>query len=242
MPSFSPGIFSIHCSNLMLKKTTKIMFGIALLPFCAGFTWQFGASVFSIAYKPDLPYYFLAGGLTYLCLHILFKKPILTYVFGHELTHAFFAVLFGGSVKSFQASERGGRVTITKSNFIITLAPYFFPLYTFAALIFYWLANAAGARWAAGWTIFFAGATFSFHLILTFFFLQTDQSDIRDHGIVFSYPFIYLFNIVFAALLVHVLLAKNTDFLGFLKGGIMKSILMTARLIIRLYGIVRGSA
>lgn len=225
----------------MLKKTTKILLGVALLPFCAGFTWQFGASVFSIAYKPDLPYYFLAGGLTYLCMHILFKKPILTYVFGHELTHAFFAVLFGGSVKSFQASERGGRVTITKSNVIITLAPYFFPLYTFAALIFYVLATAADARWATGWTIFVAGATFSFHVILTFFFLQTDQSDIKEHGAVFSYPLIYLFNIVFAALLIHALLAKNTGFLDFLKGGIIKSVLMTSRIIVKLYGVARGS-
>jgi hypothetical protein len=144
----------------MLNKTMKILLGVALLPFCAGFTWQLGGAVFSMAYKPDLPYYFLAGGLAYLSVHLLFKKPILTYVFGHELTHAFFAVLFGGSVKSFQASERGGRVTITKSNFIITLAPYFFPLYTFIALIFYALAAAADVRWAAGWSIFFAGASF----------------------------------------------------------------------------------
>ena len=55
----------------MLKKIMKILLGVALLPFCAGFTWQFGASVFSMAYKPDLPYYFLAGGLTYLSVHLL---------------------------------------------------------------------------------------------------------------------------------------------------------------------------
>ena len=225
----------------MLKKMTKILLGVALLPFCAGFTWQFGASVFSMAYKPDLPYYFLAGGLTYLSAHLLFKKPILTYVFGHELTHAFFAVLFGGRIKSFQASERGGRVTITKSNFIITLAPYFFPLYTCAALVCYGFASAAEARWAAGWTVFFAGATFSFHVILTFLFLQTDQTDIEEHGAVFSYPLIYLFNILFAALLVHVLLAKNTGFLDFLGSGIMKSVLMTVRIVVKIYGIVRGS-
>jgi hypothetical protein len=225
----------------MLKKTMKILLGVALLPFCAGFTWQFGSSVFSTAYKPDLPYYFLAGGLTYLSVHLLFKKPILTYVFGHELTHAFFAVLFGGSVKSFQASERGGRVTITKSNFIITLAPYFFPLYTFVALIFYGLAIAANARWAASWSIFFAGATFSFHLILTFFFLQTDQSDIKEHGAVFSYPLIYLFNILFAAFLVHTLLSKNTGFLGFLGGGIIKSVLMASRVAGKLYETIRNS-
>ncbi len=218
----------------MLKKISKIALGLALLPFCAGFTWQFGANVFSTAYKPELPYYFIAGGLAYLTLHLLFKKPILTYVVGHELTHALFAVLFGGSVKSFQAGERGGRVTVTKSNFIITLAPYFFPLYTFLALVCYGLIAAAGVRGTDGWTVFIIGATFSFHVVLTLVFLQEDQSDIREQGAFFSYPLIYLFNIVFAALLLHVLLAREPGFFSFLGGGIMKSAAIGAGLFSRL--------
>ncbi len=219
----------------------KIMFGVILLPFCAGFTREFVKTVFTITYKPNLPYYFLAGGLTYLTVHLLFRKPILAYVFGHELTHALFAVLFGGSVKSFQAGERGGRVTITKSNFIITLAPYFFPLYTFVMLIFYGLAAATEARGIAGWIIFFSGATFSFHIILTLSFLQVDQSDIKEHGYVFSYPLIYLFNIVFAALLIHLLLAKDAGFLGFLAGGIIKGVDMISILFVKLYSFARNT-
>jgi hypothetical protein len=223
----------------MLNKILKILLGTALLPFCAGFTWQFGVALFGTAYKPYLPYYFLAGGLTYCTAHLLFKKPVLTYVFGHELTHALFAVLFGGSVKSFQAGERGGRVAVTKSNFIITLAPYFFPLYTFIVLVFYGLAAATNAQGTTGWIVFFAGATFSFHIVLTLVFLQADQSDIREHGAFFSYPLIYLFNIVFAALLIHVLLAKNAGFLPFLGGGIMKSISIIARFFAQLWDIIR---
>ncbi len=225
----------------MAKKIVKILIGAALLPFCAGFTWQLGESVFGMAYKPSLPYYFVAGGLVYLTAHLLFKKPILTYVFGHELTHALFAVLFGGSVKSFQAGERGGRVTVTKSNFVITLAPYFFPLYTSLALIAYGLASAADARAFAGWTVFFAGATFSFHILLTAAFLQHDQSDISEQGAFFSYPLIYLFNVVFAALLLHVLLARNAGFLAFLGGGIMKSATIGYGFFARLSGIVRAA-
>ncbi len=225
----------------MLNKIIKILIGAALLPFCAGFTWQLGDSLFGVVYKPGLPYYFLAGGLAYLTVHLLFKKPILTYVFGHELTHALFAVLFGGSVKSFQAGERGGRVTVTKSNFVITLAPYFFPLYTFIALVFYGLAVAADARNAAGWTVFIAGATFSFHVILTFIFLQEDQSDIREHGALFSYPLIYLFNIVFAALLLHILLDRNAAFLSFLGGGIIKSTAIGYGFAVKLVNLVRAA-
>ena len=208
----------------IMKKTLSILLGIALVPFCFGFTWQFGSTVFGMRYKPDLPYFFAAGSLAYITLHVLFRKPILTYVFGHELTHAFFAVLFGGSVKSFHASDRGGRVTITKSNVIITLAPYFFPLYTFVALLLYGTAVAAGLQGAVNWLVFLVGATFAFHLILTAIFLQTEQTDISEYGMIFSFPLIYLFNVTFTALLVQYLLAENGEYLLFLAGGIMKSV------------------
>ena len=207
----------------MRNRILKVALGAALIPFCLGFTVQLAAVVTSVTYRRDAPYYFILGGLTYLTAHLLFKKPILTYVFGHELTHALFAVLFGGSVKSFHASDRGGRVTITKSNFIITLAPYFFPLYTFTALLFTWLARAVDVRGAEGWLVFFAGATYFFHLALTFAFLRTDQDDIREQGALFSYPLIYLFNILFVAFLMRVLMAENMNYLRFLGDGIMKS-------------------
>jgi hypothetical protein len=124
---------------------------------------------------------------------------------------------------SFHASDRGGRVTITKSNFVITLAPYFFPLYTFVALLFYWLAGAADVRGAEGWLVFFSGATYSFHLALTLAFLRTDQDDIKEQGALFSYPLIYLFNMIFVAFLLRVLMTENMNYLRFLGGGIMKS-------------------
>jgi hypothetical protein len=209
------------------KKIVKILFGMGLVPLCFGFTWQFAATIVTVTYKPDTPYYFIAGGLLYLTMHLLFKKPILTYVVGHELTHALFALLFGGSVRSIHASGRGGRVTVSKSNFIITLAPYFFPLYTFVALALYWIARIADAHeTVADILIFLSGSTFAFHLVLTFMFLRTDQADIKEQGELFSYPLIYLFNIIFAAFLLHTYIALNMDYLMFLAGGIIKTIEM----------------
>ncbi len=207
----------------MRRKVFKILFGLALLPFCAGFTWQFASALASVRYRPVLPYAFLGGCLAYLAVHLLFRRPVLAYVFGHELTHALFAMLFGGSVKSFHASERGGRVTITKSNFLITLAPYFFPVYTFLVLLALGAARYADARTAEPWLVFLAGGTYMFHLALTFIFLQADQDDIREHGAVFSYPLIYLFNILFASLLIRLLLAESMDYPKFLMDGIIKS-------------------
>jgi hypothetical protein len=226
----------------MWNRALKIAFGVMLIPVCLGFTVQLAAIVTSITYKRDAPYYFVLGGFAYLTAHILFKKPILAYVFGHELTHALFAVLFGGSVRSFHASDRGGRVTITKSNFVITLAPYFFPLYTFVALLFYWLAGAANVRGAEGWLVFLSGATYSFHLALTLAFLRTDQDDIKEQGALFSYPLIYLFNMIFVAFLLRVLMAENMNYLRFLGGGIMKSTEMIALALRTGYRAMQGAA
>lgn len=224
----------------MTKKIIKIILGLTLIPFCLGFTWEFSSVIFSLAYKPAAPYYFLAGGLIYCVAHFIFKKPIFTYVIAHELTHALFAVIFGGSVKSLQASERGGRVTVTKSNFLITLAPYFFPLYAFIALLLYGGALAAHAGTAAtNILVSLSGAAFSFHVVLTFVFLQTDQSDIREQGALFSYPLIYLFNIAFAAIVVDIYLAKDMDYLQFLVGGIMKSMGMMAMFAKKLSSVIQ---
>jgi hypothetical protein len=226
----------------MGKKIIKILLGVALIPFCLGYTWQLAAMLATVRYQANTPYYFIAGGLLYLTLHVLFNKPILTYVVGHELTHAFFAVLCGGSVKAFHAGSRGGRVTVTKSNFIITLAPYFFPLYTFLVLILYGLARALDIRGTIiDILIFLSGATFAFHLALTIVFLQTDQKDIREQGVIFSYPLIYLFNIAFIALLVSLYLAENMDYLMFLAGGILKTNEMLTRMFEKAYALIHGS-
>ena len=64
--------------------------------------------------------------------------------------------------------------------------------------------------------------------MLTIMFLQVDQDDIREHGAIFSYPLIYLFNVLFASLLVRMLLAENMDYPEFVVNGIMKSAGMTA--------------
>lgn len=226
----------------MGKKIVKILFGLSLLPFCLGFTWQLAATVLSIPYKPDAPYYFFAGGCAYLTIHLLFKKPVFTYVIGHELTHALFAFLFGGSVKSIHASARGGRVTITKSNFIISLAPYFFPLYTFLALLLYWTARAVDARGAVtNMLIVLSGATFALHVTLTAIFLQTDQNDIREEGALFSYPLIFLFNIAFAAFLIQVYLAENMSYLSFLADGIIKTGYITLPVLKKAYALVNAT-
>ncbi|HOW96620.1 MAG TPA: hypothetical protein PK634_02405, partial [Kiritimatiellia bacterium] len=100
-------------------------------------------------------------------------------------------------VSRFRVGARGGSVTLSKSNFLITLAPYFFPLYTILVIalhgllaLFYDL-RAYEPLWLG-----FVGLTWSFHLTFTVTTLRQRQPDIRIHGRLFSYALIYLLNLL----------------------------------------------
>jgi hypothetical protein len=116
------------------------------------------------------------------------------YVLGHELTHALWTWLFGGQVKKMKVTSSGGHVVISKTNFVIALAPYFFPLYAmmvvglFAPGHFIW-------AWPLVWFHLCIGAAYSFHVTLTFHTLKTRQSDITSQGWLFSAVVIFLGNI-----------------------------------------------
>jgi hypothetical protein len=91
-------------------------------------------------------------------------------------------------------------VLISKTNFLIALAPYFFPLYA-ALVVAVYAAGHLLWNWQAyaPWFHLLLGFTYAFHLTLTFCVLQTRQTDITDQGYLFSATVIFLGN---AALLI----------------------------------------
>ena len=126
----------------------------------------------------------------------------------------------GARVSRFRVGARGGSVTLSKSNFLITLAPYFFPLYTilvvaaYGALSLFYDLKAYEPLWLG-----LVGLTWSFHLTFTISTLRQHQPDIRIHGRLFSYAFIYLFNLLGIALwLVAVTESTFADFSARLGG------------------------
>lgn len=143
---------------------------------------------------------FVTGAGVYLVMHLLLWKPIFIHVMGHELTHAFWAVLLGGKIKSLSVSREGGQVTLSKTNFLIALAPYFFPLYTFLLLPVYFIAAPKFYPLLA----FFIGLTLAFHLALTLHSLRDRQSDIRQVGAFFSLAFVYGMNLVMVVLVLSI--------------------------------------
>src|SRR5688572_11287374 len=138
----------------------------------------------------------VAGAACWVAIYLLLPKPMLVYVFGHELTHALWVWLFGGRVKKFKATAKGGHVIITKSNFLIVLAPYFFPLYVVMVVLIFALGHLVfGWQRHVVWFHLLVGAAYAFHVTLTWHILKTRQTDITSEGYLFSTVIIFFGNV-----------------------------------------------
>lgn len=180
-------------------KFIKTLIGIALLPAC----WAVSVATYNLyrlsgeSVVPDglgvwsLP----AGFMLWVVIFFLLPRPSRTYVLGHELTHAMWALMMGGSVGKLKVDKNGGVVELSKSNFVIGLSPYFFPFYTFFVIAGYYLAGIwLEVEPYMAWWLGAVGFTWAFHITFTLNMLAERQPDIHAHGRIFSYTIIYLMN------------------------------------------------
>src|ERR1700743_1534968 len=179
-----------------MPKWIKFIIALLLLPLCAGAARALWL-VLHATYGADTVWVpLLAGAACWAVIFLLLPKPMWIYVFGHELTHAVWAWLFWGRVKKMKVSSKGGHVVISKTNFFIALAPYFFPIYAIIVVLVFALGNLIW-NWHhyLVWFHLFVGAAYAFHLTLTCHILKTRQSDITSQGYLFSGVVIFLGNI-----------------------------------------------
>lgn len=185
-----------------MARLFRLLAGLLLLPVCVVMTQTLLALV--AAAHPDsaailpLPGLALAAGyLLWLLIFYTLPRPTRTYVLAHELTHALWAALMGARVSRLSVSKRGGSVTVSRTNVLITLAPYFFPLYTMIVIAGYYVLGIWQdvARVHLLW-LGLVGFTWGFHFTFTIATLLQHQSDIRMYGRTFSYALIYLFNVL----------------------------------------------
>ena len=192
-----------------MPKWVKTVIAILLLPVCIGAASAFWLVLQASGDATTIWVAFLSGAACWLVVYLLLPKPMLLYVFGHELTHALWTWLFGGKVKKFKASAKGGHVIVTKNNFLIALAPYFFPLYVVLVVLVFVIGHLIwNWRPYVAWFHLLLGAAYAFHLTLTWHVLKTEQSDITQHGYLFSIVVIYLGNIGVLLLGVPLLVAR----------------------------------
>jgi Peptidase M50B-like len=179
-----------------VPKWIKLIIAILLLPPCVGAALALFKVLRACGGADTTWVPILAGAACWVVIFFLLPKPMWVYVFGHELTHALWTWLFGGQVKKMKVTAKGGHVVISKTNFVIALAPYFFPLYVVLVVVVFALGNLVwNWRDLLVWFHLCVGAAYAFHLTLTFHVLQTRQSDITSQGYLFSAVIIFLGNI-----------------------------------------------
>jgi hypothetical protein len=140
-------------------------------------------------------WFFALGAVLWLIVFFGLPRPLLMYVFGHELTHAVWVWLMGGRVSQFRIGRSGGHIVTDTTNFWIALAPYFFPIYSLLVLLLYGgLGLFMDVDPYRRWLFALIGLTWAFHLTFTIWMLWNGQTDLVEHGTFFSMMIIYLMN------------------------------------------------
>ena len=207
----------------------RLLTGLALLPMCWGVSRAFfdaivistGATGLANAEAISL----LGGIAAFAFVWMAISHPVKMYVLGHELTHALWGLLFGARPSDVRVSASGGSVKLTKSNMLITLAPYFFPFYTFIVIVVALITYAflRPLPYLPLW-MFLIGFTWSFHVLFTLETLGQRQPDVKLYGRIFSWTFIFIVNLG----IVLVWLATMTPLTFAQLGGILGSRILSA--------------
>ena len=190
-------------SGLMVPtKWVKFIVALFLLPLCAVLSQTFftsfaRATVAERLWAGEEFWFFSLGAVLWLIAFFGLPRPIVLYVFGHELTHALWVWLMGGRVSRFKVGREGGHILTDKNNFVIALAPYFFPLYSILVLAFYGALSLFVDMQPYGRLLYaLVGVTWAFHFTFTCWMIPKNQSDLSDNGTIFSLVIIYLINLL----------------------------------------------
>ena len=201
-------------------RWVKFVFAISLLPVCAILSQTFftvfaHAAVTQRLWAGEEFWFFSLGAVLWLIAFLGLPRPIVLYVFGHELTHALWVLLMGGRVSRFRVSRDGGHVVTNRNNFWIALAPYFFPLYSILAIAIYGLLSLSLNMQPYGRLLYaIIGATWAFHFTFTCWMIPKNQTDLSDQGTFFSLVVIYLMNLLLLSVML-ILASPQITFAAF---------------------------
>ena len=112
-------------------------------------------------------------------------------IFAHEATHMLFALLTGHKPKSMNITpDKGGSFSYEgKGNWLITIAPYFFPTFPFL-----WMLGGIWFEYQGqpfpSWYIMTFGVLVGYHIVSNFYQIHSEQTDFKKAGYLFSLMFI----------------------------------------------------
>jgi hypothetical protein len=201
-------------------RWVKFVFALFLLPLCAALSQTFftafaRATVTQRLWMAEPFWFFSLGVVLWLIAFFGLPRPMIIYVFGHELTHALGVLLLGGRVSRFRVGRDGGHIVTDRSNFLIALAPYFFPIYSILAIAAYGAISIFYNTQPYGRLLYAViGATWAFHFTFTCWMVTKNQTDLSDHGTFFSLVLIYLMNLILLSVML-VLASRQITFRDF---------------------------
>jgi hypothetical protein len=126
------------------------------------------------------------------------------YVLAHELTHLVWTFLSGGEGRLERVGSEGGAMVTDRTNLMIVLSPYFYPLMTVLVVAIAPVVGWVGDFYEIGrsWQTRFdavlyglVGFTLAHHYTFTLYVLPTGQSDFKHYGRVFSLAVIWVMNV-----------------------------------------------
>src|SRR6266550_4717952 len=188
-------------------RWVKNIISLFLLPWCAILTQTFftaftRATIHQQLWAGAEFWFFTLGAVLWLIAFFGLPRPVIIYVFGHELTHVLWVWLMGGRVSKFRVSGEGGHIVTNRTNFLLAIA-----LYGIASLFF----NVAPYGQLLYATL---GVTWAFHLTFTCWMIPKNQTDLSDHGTFFSLVFIYVMNLLLLSALL-VIASPQITFVSF---------------------------
>ena len=184
----------------MGEKLLRLLVGVLLLPLCVAMSWALVDLIRELPsgreFVSPQALALLGGYFIWLGVYLGIVRPTHAYVWAHELTHALWGLLFGARIHSIRAKPTGGAVSLSKTNTLIALAPYFFPFYTMVVLLLRGIVSIwiPMTPYELVW-LFLVGFTWGFHFTFTVQTLLIRQPDIVENGRVFSLTLIYLLNL-----------------------------------------------
>lgn len=142
----------------------------------------------------NMKFFVFAGGcFLYLALKVVASARTNTamQILAHEFTHIFFALLTFHKVVHIHLNldNSGGAMGFKgKGNWLIVVAPYFFPLFLFFLILFFTFFERSipSGYWING----ILGYFFAYHLESMLVQIHGDQPDFKEAGFLFCWLFI----------------------------------------------------
>lgn len=178
-------IIMLHSKSAKFLENIKFPLAILSLALLPAACLQLYYQVLPLVHDQSIRSPFVLGFLSFFIFMVIFSHFTfnLFMTFEHELTHGIFAILTFNKVVALKVFENGGKLEYEgTSNWLILLAPYFFPTVALCVGVAIGLLDQK-LRW---WGQFWLGTSIAYQLFSTVIETELKQRDLIECGLAFS--------------------------------------------------------